>query len=500
MNTLWLRMWKPILLVSLGLVWVSDMRIPSSGGCPAGTCPYRCPGAKQYGCATPNSVVSCPDGTQIVMPSNCCSQQITNAARTNKAVSTLSAEAMNVLKDLQATYQKVMALKVFETVQGTYQEVFATSKIELLYRTPVYFVIKQEVTSAGLSELPYPKRLLRVCDGTSLYATRSDYPKVYLEKPLSKDEKTRFALTDIMDSEDLLVELLAGKLTSEQNIQKVLVAMGEWEQGAAPNPSAWRVSSLQVKPQSNTHLLTIEAQISGSPSYGTSTLSIWVKQLGQGLYQLMGYRVRVWNGSLVRTVNYESTLYWQASSLPLSLFHYAIPQGAIRKVLPAEASGGDVSTVIVDTLPQLMLLHVGQRPLPLAASQYPSGTALSWEKFKGKVVLLDFWAPWCAPCVAELPHLRALYTKYRRQGFVIIGDCLLGGVTETELKSFLQKYGVSWPISLDKGTAGGLAARFHVEAIPSNVLVGRDGRVLAVNVHGTALDKALSSALSDGRG
>jgi hypothetical protein len=358
MNTFWLRLGQPIVLLSLGIVLAANSPVTSpSDGCPSGTVPFKCPGMSTYGCGTPGSIVSCPDGTRIILPKPTQAPQTlpTPSVTATQPPSFISPEAMAVLKDLLATYQRVRALKSVETVEQTgflpgLGNLSGQEKTEFLYRSPLYFRVRDKLLKASVqARTPISKTAFGVfsfsewCDGTSLYTHRSDDPKVYVERPLSKDEKTRAALGDIMHRDDLLVKLLDGISNSEQNIQKFLIAMGAWEQGATPNPSAWCVSSLQVfplKPQSDTSLITLEAQISGAPTYGTSTISIWVKPLGKNLYQLIGYRIHLWDDILVRTATYESTLYWQSSDLPLSLFHCTLPQGAIRKVLPAEASGG----------------------------------------------------------------------------------------------------------------------------------------------------------------
>ncbi|HLI47420.1 MAG TPA: hypothetical protein VKV18_01845 [Chthonomonas sp.] len=356
MHAFWLRLGQPIVLLSLGIVLAANSPVTSpSDGCPSGTVPFKCPGMSTYGCGTPGSIVSCPDGTRIVLskPTQAPQTLPTPSVTATQPASFISPEAIAVLKGLLATYQRVRALKSVEIAEQTgflpsLGNLSGQVKTEFLYRSPLYFRVRDKLLKASV-QATMPKTAFGVfsfsewCDGTSLYTHRSDDPKVYFERPLSKDEKAHSALGDIMHRDDLLIKLLAGISNSEQNIQKFLIAMGEWEQGATPDPSAWRISSLQVfpsKPQSDTSLITLEAQISGAPTYGTSTISIWVKPLGKNLYQLIGYRIHLWDDILVRTVTYESTLYWQSSDLPLSLFHCTLPKGAIRKVLPAEESGG----------------------------------------------------------------------------------------------------------------------------------------------------------------
>jgi peroxiredoxin len=100
-----------------------------------------------------------------------------------------------------------------------------------------------------------------------------------------------------------------------------------------------------------------------------------------------------------------------------------------------------------------------------------TGGAITLEQFKGKVVFLDFWAPWCIPCRDELPELDSFYRKFQHEGFIVIGiavDASTEGVAK-----FLQKVPVSFPVLVDsKGT---VAEAYRLVNMPTGYLIGRDG-------------------------
>jgi peroxiredoxin len=100
-----------------------------------------------------------------------------------------------------------------------------------------------------------------------------------------------------------------------------------------------------------------------------------------------------------------------------------------------------------------------------------TGSAITLEQFKGKVVFLDFWAPWCIPCRDELPELDSFYRKFQHEGFIVIGiavDASAEGVAK-----FLQKVPVSFPVLVDpKGT---VAEAYRLVNLPTGYLIGRDG-------------------------
>jgi thiol-disulfide isomerase/thioredoxin len=140
-------------------------------------------------------------------------------------------------------------------------------------------------------------------------------------------------------------------------------------------------------------------------------------------------------------------------------------------------------------------LEVGS-PFPDFAVQDLDGKPLSVAGFKGKVVLVDFWATWCGPCRAELPNVIDTYKKYHSQGFEIIGVSL--DSDRDKLDGFLkQEDGMTWQQYFDgQGWSNKLAVKYGVEAIPFAVLVGPDGKIIGTDLRGDDLGTAVSAALA----
>jgi thiol-disulfide isomerase/thioredoxin len=124
-----------------------------------------------------------------------------------------------------------------------------------------------------------------------------------------------------------------------------------------------------------------------------------------------------------------------------------------------------------------------------------AGEPLSIAKFKGKVVLVDFWATWCGPCRGELPNVVAAYNKYHDKGFEIIGISL--DQDENELQSFIKQNGVVWPQYFDgKGWNSKLGQKYGINSIPMTFLLDQEGRIVAKGLRGSALDAELAKLLS----
>ena len=102
------------------------------------------------------------------------------------------------------------------------------------------------------------------------------------------------------------------------------------------------------------------------------------------------------------------------------------------------------------------------------------GREVDLAQMGGKVVLVEFWATWCAPCVANLPSTKALYDAYHTNGFEIVGISLDND--EAKLKRLLRQKGVPWPQYFDpKGTTNHFARQFGISGVPAFFLVDKKG-------------------------
>jgi peroxiredoxin len=122
-----------------------------------------------------------------------------------------------------------------------------------------------------------------------------------------------------------------------------------------------------------------------------------------------------------------------------------------------------------------------------------AGRGVSIAALKGKVVLIDFWASWCAPCREELPVLNALYKKYQARGFEIVA--VNQDQSPDKVRSFLSSMPLSFRVVHDGGRA--VAGRYAPAKMPSSFLIDRRGIVRHVQAGFRAADKAtLESQIS----
>jgi thiol-disulfide isomerase/thioredoxin len=134
------------------------------------------------------------------------------------------------------------------------------------------------------------------------------------------------------------------------------------------------------------------------------------------------------------------------------------------------------------------------------------GKARKLSEFRGKVVLLDFWATWCSPCIGDFPHLKELYAKHKSSGFEIIGlDCETLGDDAADAdtikagfeqaKSIIARFGTSWTMAEPRSAVTVAGKHFQVESLPTKILIDRQGKIVKTVKSRAELEESLVQSL-----
>ncbi len=130
-----------------------------------------------------------------------------------------------------------------------------------------------------------------------------------------------------------------------------------------------------------------------------------------------------------------------------------------------------------DADPAAFVPPVFPRLAPELAVTTLTGDSLRWSALRGRVVLVDFWATWCAPCRKSMPELQALHDEYGERGFTVLGISIDEGDPK-KVRKFIESNRITYPIAIDSADRPAWA-RFHVKSIPAAFLVDAEGRIIA---------------------
>ena len=125
------------------------------------------------------------------------------------------------------------------------------------------------------------------------------------------------------------------------------------------------------------------------------------------------------------------------------------------------------------------------------------GDKVDLSKMRGKVVLIDFWATYCGPCIKEMPHVRSLYDKYRGHGFEVVGIAADGDGKKERIEAILEKTRANWSQCLDKGLDTSISFHdlYKIKVLPTVWLLNKEGVIVDRNARGERLEPLIRKYL-----
>ena len=140
---------------------------------------------------------------------------------------------------------------------------------------------------------------------------------------------------------------------------------------------------------------------------------------------------------------------------------------------PASGSFEPAATRLPSITQPQGIENADSRPAPVLALKDVAGKTVSLIDYKGRAVLVNFWATWCAPCRAEMPHLVAAYEKHKAEGFMLLGINATQQDDPGAIAPYMKEFGMTFPVLLDPD--GSAQRAFRLRGLPTSYFIDRQG-------------------------